>query len=61
MKNFEIGHDTWTLKHPLAKYPCPRCHRDRPIGDCEDECQMCQSCFQKVHGMSELPSDTMNL
>ncbi len=60
--NYEIGHDTWTLVYDdNMPVTCPRCHRVRACGRCEDNCYMCQSCYHKVHGMGELPSDTMNL
>lgn len=39
--------------------PCPRCHRRKLLGVCNDGCKMCQSCFHVLHGMGELPSDTM--
>lgn len=61
MTNYEIGHDNWelTLGGLSIKDACPRCHRNKPLGTCEDGCKMCQSCYHKVHGLSELPSDTM--
>lgn len=57
--NYEKGHDTWELKYLIAK-GCPRCHRNKPLGQCEDGCLMCQSCYHKVHGdFVGLPSDQM--
>lgn len=60
--NYEKGHDTISFT-PDSLYPieCPRCHREKPLGKCEDGCEMCQSCYHKLHGMGELPSDSMNL
>lgn len=40
---------------------CPRCHRNKPLGTCEDGCKMCQSCYTLMHGGEPLPSDTMGL
>lgn len=59
--NYEKGHDSWTIVPSdfIKKELCPRCHRKKPLGQCEDGCRMCQSCYHKVHGMGELPSDTM--
>lgn len=67
--NYEIGHETisfdLTIDLPMGKYKakteCPRCHRLKPLGTCEDGCKMCQSCYHKVHDMGELPSDTMQI
>lgn len=40
---------------------CPRCHRRKWLGMCEDECEMCQSCYHSLHGLAPLPSDFMEL
>lgn len=58
--NYEIGHETWGMDH-WADGECPRCHRMKALGQCEDGCHMCQSCFHKIHDLGPLPSDTMNL
>lgn len=55
--NHEKNHDTWTLDFDLMHEECPRCHRIKPCGRCEDGCYMCQSCYQKANGMGDLPSD----
>lgn len=59
--NYEQGHDTWMISPDAFKEieECPRCHRIKPLGTCEDLCRMCQSCYQKLWGMGELPSDSM--
>ncbi len=61
--NYEIGHENWTITPADLELDekCPRCHRSKPCGTCEDGCRMCQSCYHKIHGMGELPSDTMSL
>ena len=59
--NYEKGHNQWkiTPEDVSKRELCKRCHRLRPLGTCEDGCRMCQSCYHKVHGMGELPSDSM--
>jgi hypothetical protein len=59
--NYENGHDQWTITPEdfNKRELCKRCHRLKPLGTCEDGCRMCQSCYHKVHGMGELPSDSM--
>lgn len=61
--NYEQGHDQWTITPEDFKKRelCKRCHRLKPLGTCEDGCRMCQSCYHKVHGMGELPSDSMEM
>jgi len=63
MSNFEQDHNTWKITPSDIKNPdeCPRCHRRKPLGVCEDGCKMCQSCYHKVHDLGELPSDRMSL
>lgn len=59
--NYEQGHDQWmiTPEDMKKRELCKRCHRLKPLGICEDGCKMCQSCYHKIHGMGELPSDSM--
>lgn len=52
-------HNTITFYPPLDPRDCPRCHRSKPLGKCEDGCEMCQSCYRQIHDMGALPSDTM--
>lgn len=38
---------------------CPECGRDKWLGQCDDGRRMCQSCFHRLTGGVELPSDLM--
>ncbi len=61
--NYEQGHDQWMISPEdfRKRENCKRCHRLKPLGTCEDGCRMCQSCWHRIHGMGELPSDSMEI
>lgn len=58
MTDPEIHHSiTFTPADGISA--CPRCHREKLIGVCNDGCKMCQSCYHFIHSMIPLPSDSM--
>ena len=59
--NYDEGHETIKFEPPMKTEKCPRCHRIKMLGKCEDGCYMCQSCWHKVHDMGALPSDSMKI
>jgi hypothetical protein len=49
----------FTARNIIPK-PCPRCHRKKWLGICDDGCEMCQSCYHMLHDLGPLPSDSMD-
>lgn len=53
------SHDTIQFKAFIATERCKFCRRSKYLGECEDGCKMCQSCYHKENGLCELPSEKM--
>lgn len=60
MNDRSIHHTITFLTEDFGKKEnCPRCHREKPLGHCNDKCKMCQSCWSIMQHGEGLPSDDM--